>query len=153
MGRAYVCPIIGTGTEEDPYRAQIRDIPGIGRVRAMISSNTASGPGQGTPRNNWAACWVEQAVQTANPDTWTPADDDPALWATVDADQANVFLGDFPLDDPAPTQVIQRARQRGFLTQQEANSVSGGTFRDLLNLIVRKHYPNASAEDLLVGAV
>lgn len=149
MGRAYVTPIVGTGTDADPYRPKIHTsrwpggTTGVTRSRAMISSDMADGANRGKPKQDWCAAWVEvRQVDGA---------DDASVWAVVDADTENIFLGDLPLDDPAPSQAIQRLRQRGFLTQQEANTIT--TYRSMIRLIVQKIYPHADEYALLSGAI
>ena len=149
MGRAYATPIVGTGTEGDPFRPKIHSvrwpggIPGVTRARAMISSDMSTGSNRGKPKEVWCAAWIEvRQVDGA---------DDASVWAVVDADTENIFLGDLPLDDPAPSGVIQRMRQGGIITQQEANTIT--TYRSMIRLIVQKIYPHADETALLAGAV
>ena len=52
--RYYVCSIIGTGSEGNPFRAKITESPDAKRVSAVIPSNP-----DGTPKNDWTVCRVD----------------------------------------------------------------------------------------------
>lgn len=58
MKRHYVCPIVGTGTEADPYRPRIADM-GVA-WSACIPSDT-----MGHPRTGWTLVCVEAADHSA----------------------------------------------------------------------------------------
>lgn len=52
--RYYICDVIGDGTDDNPYRADLQDAPGIDGISAVI----ASGP-DGRPAFPYALCVVE----------------------------------------------------------------------------------------------
>lgn len=145
MGRAYACPIIGDGSEANPFRAAIAGVVGVTRCRNLITGNT-SGVNRGKPINTWCIAWIE-VRQVGNP----PADD-ATVWAAIDAVSSNIHLAALDLNATAPSATVNRIRTAGFFTQQEANTVT--TYRSLLELILVKMMPNGvTVEDLLAGRI
>ncbi len=129
MGRFYVCPVVGTGTAENPFRPAARLKAGVYRVRGCIDSIPRGQPGAGKPRLPWTVAWVE-------------ADD----WAAVEADPGLVSLGDLgvdrtPLAKPVSADTKMLLSQIGVVTGPEGDAVTD--VRKLLRLLVQKHYPYA----------
>ncbi len=52
--RWYVSRVIGSGTENNPFRTEIQDVPGVQRVSAAINSNP-----DGRPEHQWTICRVK----------------------------------------------------------------------------------------------
>jgi len=137
MGRFYVCPIIGTGVEGDPYRPAIADKV-QGKWTACIDNVPRGQVNEGRPRHNWTVLWAE-AVD----------------WSLADADSNILKLGDRTAD-PAilsrnvPNSIKTKLVQRGVLTLAEAALVT--TVRSLLRLLIKKHYSYADETRLPEGA-
>lgn len=115
MRRYYISPIIGTGTEEDPYRPKLAD--GGKPWVAIIPSKS-----DGTPSFPWALCLVNALDHTG-----------------ILGDSNNDGLPDITLDSqlsvlPANqrNQLINRLNQRG-IDMTGINATS--TFRQLLERV------------------
>ncbi len=64
--RWYISPIIGTGTDDDPYRAKVANVAGIAGYVAHIPTDSA-----GVPVSDWALVLVSAAdhsLITSDPD-------------------------------------------------------------------------------------
>ena len=134
MGRIYVCPVVGTGTEDAPQRAKAHDYLGQGvtRVRACIATMAS-----GLSQHSWTICWVEA-------DDWTLLDADPTL---INVQEVLADRG--VLEQTVPQGIKTRLKIGGIITQSESNSIT--TFRSALNIIVGKHYPGHQLEAALFG--
>lgn len=123
--RIYLCPIIGSGTEDDPQRAAITDDPAVTRCRAMISVDRNTG----IKRFGWTICMVE-----AN------------SWAGVDAIAGTVHIPRSALDVAIPV-----AKRTALLVRlgSDVTIPTGTTVRQVLRRLVRAHYPHADEEAVL----
>ncbi len=119
--RVYVCPIIGLGTEDDPQRPAIADVPSVTGWSALIATNS-----DGFKRFGWTVCRVESTnflgvgavarqVPHANLDVTLP----PAALAAI---RSHVPVDDLPLS---------------------------GTAREVIRALVRAHHPGADEEAVL----
>lgn len=123
--RIYLCPIIGSGTEDDPQRAAITDDPAVTRCRAVISVDRNTG----IKRFGWTICMVE-----AN------------SWAGVDAIQGTVRISQAGLDSLSSSTL--RTKLKGEVGTKVALS-AGDTVRTLIRKLVQTHYPHADEEAVL----
>ena len=119
VGRLYVCPIIGTGTDDDPQRGAIADVPGLFSYRGTLATD----PSTGRTTLPWAVCWVEMV------------NDD---WTAVDADGRFFNLSVERLSDPPANRVTNEVIRQGAMARPEANSYT--TLFSLVDALVRKHY-------------
>jgi len=124
-GRLYVCPIIGDGSGENNIRSAATDKPGVITCRSAIAS-IMTGPNRGKPKYPWTICWVQ-------------ADD----WTAIEADSSFILLSDREVDslektiDANKKTVLKTSR---IISQQESDTIN--TDRDIIRLLVKKHYPH-----------
>lgn len=121
--RYYLCDVIGAGTEDSPYRADLADAPGINGISAVI----ASGP-DGRPLYPYALCVVE-------------ADDHQQLRTRPGVDA----LPEVSLDTRANA-ISQAARSRMDAALSRRGIPSGGVdtaegYRDLIRVLGQRLEP------------
>lgn len=119
MPRVYACPIIGTGTGDDSYRAKVIDLLPAGTPTSACIATGADG----IPTRNWTVVWVNAATYSA-----------------VDADTQCVRLDGAALDGLIPTAIQNKLIARGVATTDD---LAGKTLRQLLRWLVQRHYPYA----------
>ena len=128
MSRFYACRVIGAGTEDDPYRPAIAGTAGVKRWTACIDNIARGQVSAGTPRLNWTVLWV-----------------DATNWTAIEANTAFIRLP--ALVDLSISPVVKtRLRTLGALTTTEAATLTEP--RQLLRLLVRKHYSYADEDSL-----
>lgn len=125
-GRVYISPIVGDGSEQNPYTAQVCNVQYNVRCRNAIGSQL-TGPTRGHPLLNWSLTYVD----TLNPVTGLQD------WSAYDAlnDPFIVLLSN-DLQATVPSNVKTRVRQAGALTDQELASVT--TYYSLLDAMLKK---------------
>lgn len=125
-GRVYISPIVGDGTGENPYTAEVCQLQFNVRCRNAIASQP-SGAQRGHPLLNWSLTYVD----THNPATGLQD------WSAYDAlnDPFIVLLSN-DLQAVVDNQTKTRVRQAGALTQAELDTVT--TFYELLDAMLKK---------------
>lgn len=133
--RLYISPIVERANPRHASRrvnpvtvhALATEKAGVTRCQAVISS-VMVGADRGKPRLPWAIVGVEATD-----------------WSAIEADASiGLLLLDENLDQVVPNNIKTRARNFGVITQSEANGVS--TYRELINLVIGKHYPGVTIE-------
>jgi len=118
----YITKIIGQGTEADPFRSAARDVSGVTRCRACISSNA-----DGRPTLNWSIVYVLAADYDAVANT-------PGIIGIPAGIKLDTVL--------TAAQIIwlkNKAAALGF----SINIPSGITVRQLLRALIKRHYGHA----------
>lgn len=135
-GRLYVCPVVGTGTDEDPQRPLIADktsaLPG-GGVTAWSASIGTNPDGKKT--FTWAICWAD-TLYVENGVTKQGS------WALVDADNQCFQLTADALSAAPTNRVRNYLVNNGVMTRAEANGYA--TLRDIADALIRRHYGHSS---------
>jgi hypothetical protein len=125
--RYYVCPIVGTGAEDDGFRPLIADLV-EGTWSACISSVTEQGHrDRGKPRLPWALVACE-------------TDD----WSAVEADARCVRVADDELGEPLPEPTKERLRSDRVITTQERAAIVSR--RDAVERLLQQHYPEQTVD-------
>lgn len=122
IGRLYVCPVVGTGTSEDPQRALIEDLAGIIASRQCIAT-VPTGVRRGQAVHAWTLVWCD-------------AED----WSAVEGEPRCVALPTDDLDLPVPPEERSALRSVGAVTPAESHPSRRALIRNLL----QKHYPTAT---------
>lgn len=119
-GRLYVCPVVGTGTDDDPQRPLIADKTGVTAWSACIGTNP-----DGKKTFTWSILWCDAT-------SWTALDQDAQCFQlTADALSA------------APTNRVRNYLvNNGVMTRAEANGYT--TLRDICDALIRRHYGHSS---------
>lgn len=123
MARIYICPIIGRGTERDPQRAAIFDVPGVRRCRALLRTRA-----DGIKHFRWCIVKVE-------------ADS----WAGVDAVGRHIPIA--ALDRSIPSNLRQKIMER--LDVGDVTIPANATVRQVLRRLVRAHEPHSDERTVL----
>lgn len=89
--RVYICPIVGSGTRQDPFRSKARNIPGA------VSTTFFPSKLDGTP----AASWVVSVIRASD---FTAFDADPSF--------DDLFGGDLPATIQTRDDVLTLLRSR-----------------------------------------
>ncbi len=153
-GRIYNVPIIGTGVEDDPYRAKVVDKASVFRVRAVIKSNeepvfipdpddpTQQQPlfaeRKGAPTFLWTVCFVQA---TGWGDVVT--DLDCRLLVNLAIGQGLDNVNDLP-------NAVQKAN---FQAHDALTLIEAETMADIragIELMIDKHYPGHTMESALL---
>ena len=125
MDRYYLCPIVGTGSEGNPFRAKVADAPKVKRVSAAIKSNT-----DGKPTYPWTIARVD-------------ADD----FTAVEAMEGVTRLGTKGTLDSALSLDQQQGIDQGLKEQGEKLEAKDTTPRALVTRLIQRHY--AHVKDVL----
>ena len=121
--RVYVCPIVGTGQDDDPFRPLLADIEGVEAWSAAIGSVTQPGKLRGQPREDWTLVRAEAADWTA-----VEANED----CTLVSDAAN-------LDRQLASETrVKLGAQTGVAIARS------GT--DVVDMLLKRQYPYAKPE-------
>ena len=123
-GRLYVCPVIGTGVDEDPQRPLVADL-GVTAWSACIATIDAPGASRGKPALAWSIVWA-----------------DATSWSQVDGNNQCFQLTADLLDGPVSNRVRNALVQRNVATTQEIAACP--TLRVLCDRLVQKHYGHAT---------
>jgi len=135
--RYYICPIVGTGVDGDPYRAKISQYPHRSTSAAILSL------GNGAPSKTWAIVRVEA-------DDWTAIDADGQCIDIFDkltdltGDDKLLVLEDLKtrlfsdLPPPARNRITNTLNQNGIDTSSIGSTT---TLYDVLMLVFRDQEP------------
>jgi hypothetical protein len=118
--RYYLCPIIGTGSEGNPFRAKIADA-NVTRVSAAISSGS-----DGKPTKRWTVCRVTAASFTE-----------------VEVMEGVTRLGTKATLDSALSLGQKDAIGEKLRDVGEDLDAKDTTARSLVTRLIKKHYPHA----------
>jgi hypothetical protein len=118
--RYYLCPIVGTGTEANPYRAKVADASKVGSVSAAIKSNP-----DGKPTYRWTVARVEAVDFTA-----------------VEAMEGVTRLGSKSTME-SPLTIGQKQELEDKLQEVGENlDAKDTTPRFLITRLIKRHYPH-----------
>lgn len=144
MLRYMICPVIGAGTDQNPYRAAVSDAANV-NSSALIPTNT-SGPNIGKPKYGFAFCFVAT----------------PQLSFITTISNGFVFP-DYPLDgrmdgmDPSARtgmkQSVEAYNLDGAGLHFDASNTDSESYRDLLTRLMQQIEPAATINALGVNEV
>ena len=116
--RYYLCPVVGTGSEGNPFRASISDAKKVKRVSAAIKSNA-----NGKPTYSWTICRVDA-------DNFTE----------IEAMEGVVRLGiKITLDSPISIGDKQEIKDKLNAVGEDLD-IKDTTPRILITRLIKKHY-------------
>lgn len=144
MKRYLICPVIGTGTFADSFRASVQDVPNV-NASALIPTHT-SGPNIGHPRFNFALCVASgesQAVLSSPANSYVFPDY--PLDARMDGMESNARTG--------LVQSVQAYDLDGNGLHFDASHQDGESYRDLLTRLLQTIEPAASLNTFDVSEV
>lgn len=123
--RIYLCPVIGSGTEDDPQRAAVGDNPKVTACRACIAVD----PMTGFKTLGWTVC----RVVASN-------------FVGVDAVKGAVHIPKAALDG-----AVSGAVKAKLDTELKGDAVlsAGDTTRTVIRKLVQAHYPHADEKGML----
>jgi hypothetical protein len=123
--RYYICPIIGSGSEANPFRAKVADAANVQRVSSVIKSEM-----DGKPTHRWTLCRVAATDFSA-----------------VEAMTGVIHLG----SRTKLAGVLTNAQKQAVKTKLQAwgEDIDAGDIRlrDLILRLIKRHY--AHVEDVL----